>query len=197
MAGSRRRRRGRSRTRTPRRARGSAATRACACSARGRRSRAARRAACPARCARRRRASSGGSTAGRARRGRSRPGAGQDQEARAVVGQVADPSARTSRPNRAAARGERTAAAPALARVGDGLAGTGRVVGRQELPRARRAGTPRPGRAPGCASRRARCHRRRWPGSAARHSRRGRRPRRDLEVVLDAAGRSSRGRCRG
>ena len=45
------------------------------------------------------------------------------------------PSARTSRPNSAAALGDRTAAAPSSCAIRDGLAGTGRVVGGQELPR--------------------------------------------------------------
>ena len=47
------------------------------------------------------------------------------------------PSARISRPNRVAARGDRTAAAPRSASVGDGLARAGGVVRRQQLPRPR------------------------------------------------------------
>ena len=46
-------------------------------------------------------------------------------------------SARTSRPKSAAARGDRTAAAPRSPRSAMALPGAGRVVGREELPRPR------------------------------------------------------------
>ena len=66
------------------------------------------------------------------------PGRASTRNRVRLPGRSPIPSARTSRPNSAAARGDRTAAAPRSPRVGDGLAGPGRVVRRQELPRARR-----------------------------------------------------------
>ena len=117
----------------------------------------------------------GGST--RAGGGGVRPARGRGT-ASGCPGRSPISSARTSRPNSAAARGDRTAAAPTLAAIDDGLAGARRVVGREELPRPGRAGRPRPGRAPGCASRPARCPR--GAGRAGRPGRAGpgRRPRR-------------------
>ena len=82
-------------------------------------------------------------------------------------------SARISSPNRRGGPRREHGRRAALAAVDDRLAGAGRVVGRQQLPRAAAQEAPRPGRAPGCASRRARSHRRRWPGSAARQRRTG------------------------
>ena len=137
------------------------------------------------------RRSVGGSTSG----GTRHPD-GQHQEARPVVREVADVVGQDLQPEQGRGAGREDGGGATLAGSRDGLAGTGRVVGREELP-GRARGTPRPGRGPGCASRPARCPRGAGPATPPGTAGPERRPRRRSRARARSGGRSSRGRCRG